>query len=53
MSAYKRVKREDYKKPSKKKMSISIGSINDSFETLKAMCNDKSDELIKSVELSE
>ena len=53
MSAYRRAKREDYKQSSKKEMSISIGSVNDSFDTLKAICNDKSNELVKTIELSE
>lgn len=53
MSAYRRAKREDYKQSSQKGMSISIGSVNDSFDTLKAMCNDKSNELVKAIELSE
>ncbi|MBD5280304.1 MAG: hypothetical protein HDS35_07155 [Bacteroides sp.] len=53
MSAYIRAKREDYKQSSKKEMSIRIGSVYDSFDTLKAMCNDKSNELVKAIELSE
>ncbi len=52
MGRYKRAKREDFQKSSKQELSISIGSVNDSFETLKAMCNDISNDLIKSVELS-
>ena len=37
---------------SKKEMSIGIGSVNDSFESLRRMCNDKSNELIKSLDLN-
>ena len=51
MSAYHRAKREDAIKPSKKELSINIGSVNDSFESLQAMCNDKANELIKTVHL--
>lgn len=49
---YHREKREAGIKPTLKEMSISIGSINDSFETLKTMCNDKCIELMKTIELS-
>lgn len=52
MSPYRRAKREDEIRPSKKEMSIHIGSVNDSFESLQVMCNDKSNELLKSIELS-
>lgn len=52
MSSYKRAKREDYKKSTKKEMSMYIGSVSDNIDTLKAMCNDEANELIKSVELS-
>lgn len=51
MSPYRRAKREDAIKPSKKELSVSIGSVDDSFESLQTMCNDKANELIKSVEL--
>ncbi len=51
MSPYRRAKREDAFKPSKKELSVSIGSVDDSFESLQTMCNDKANELIKSVEL--
>lgn len=37
--------------PSKKE-SVHIGSVNDSFESLKAMCNDKTYELIKTIQLA-
>lgn len=50
---YRRGKREDANKPSMKNLSVSIGSINDSFESLKTMCNDKSIELLKSVDLND
>ena len=52
MSPYKRAKREDVVKSEHKELSIHIGSVNDSFESLQAMCNDKSNELLKSIELS-
>ena len=51
MTSYRRAKREDAIKPQKKELTINIGSANDSFETLQQMCNDKSNELLKSVEL--
>lgn len=51
MSPYRRAKREDAIKPSKKELSVSIGSVDDSFESLQTMCNDKANELIKTVEL--
>lgn len=51
MSPYRRTKREDEINPSKKELSVHIGSRNDSFELLQAKCNDKANELIKSVEL--
>lgn len=49
---YTRPKKEDTNTPRKKELSISIGKKNDSFETLKTMCNDKSIELMESVELN-
>ncbi|MBD5245749.1 MAG: hypothetical protein HDS55_03255 [Barnesiella sp.] len=52
MSSYRRAKREDAIKPSKKEMSISLGSSRDSFEELQTMCNNKANELTKSVELN-
>lgn len=52
MGNYRRAKREDATFPSKRTMSISIGSINDSFETLKTMCNDMSIELMKIIKLN-
>ena len=51
MCPYKRAKREDAIRPSQKEMSIKIGSWRDSFESLQGMCNDKANELIKSIEL--
>lgn len=52
MSSYHRLKREDAKESFKtKKMSIKIGNVTDSIESLKIMCNDKSVELLKSIEL--
>lgn len=53
MSAYHRAKREDAIKPSKKELSIHIGSVNDSRESLQVMCNDKANELIKTVQLEQ
>ena len=52
MGSYRRTKKEDSIRPSKKEMSIGIGSVNDSFESLQRMCNDKSNELIKSIDLN-
>ena len=52
MGSYRRAKKEDSIKSSKKVISIGIGSVNDSFESLQEMCNDKSNELIKSVDLN-
>jgi len=51
MSPYRRAKKEDAIKPSKMVLSVSIGSVDDSFESLQSMCNDKANELIKSIEL--
>lgn len=52
MSSYRRAKREDFIKPIKKEMSIKLGNSNDSFEKLQALCNDKANELLKTVELN-
>lgn len=52
MGSYRRAKKEDSIKSSKKVMSIGIGSVNDSFKSLQVMCNDKSNQLIKSVDLN-
>ncbi len=49
--AYKRPKKEEALKPSKTIMSINFGSVNDSIESLRSMCNDKSNELIKTIDL--
>lgn len=51
MSPYKRAKKEDAIKPLKKELSVRIGSVSDTFESLQGMCNDKANELIKSIEL--
>ena len=51
MSAYHRAKREDAVKPSKKELTVHIGSKNDSFESLQAMCKDKANDLINTVQL--
>lgn len=48
---YKRPKKEEALKPSKTIMSINFGSVNDSIESLRSMCNDKSNELIKTIDL--
>lgn len=37
--------------PPRKEMSIAIGCVDDSFETLKTMCNDKCIELMKTLKL--
>ena len=51
MSLYRRAKKEVAIKQPSKEISVSIGSIENSFESLKTMCNDKSNELIKTIEL--
>lgn len=51
MSGYRRAKREDAIKSQRKVMSVKIGKVEDSFESLQTMCNDKANELIKSLEL--
>lgn len=53
MSGYTRAKREDAVKPSKKTMSFRIGNVWNSLKDLNIMCNDKANEVIKYVELSE
>lgn len=52
--AYQRPKREDAVKsaPEYLPIHIGIGSVDDSFESLKTMCNDKSIELMKSLDLN-
>lgn len=45
MSAYRRAKKEDSNTPLNHELSIYLGSVNDSFDSLKAMCNDKAYEL--------
>lgn len=52
MSSYKRAKREDAIKAPKKEMSINLGSSRDNFEELQTMCNNKANELARSVELN-
>ncbi len=52
MSSYRRAKREDFVKPSSKVLSINVGSVTDNFESLQSMCNDKSNELLNSIELN-
>lgn len=51
MSAYRRAKKEDAIKPSNYELSISLGSVNDSLDILKTLCNDKACELKDSIEL--
>lgn len=51
MSPYRRGKRKDSQKPQKKELSVNIGSVRESFESLQALCNDKANEIIKSVDL--
>lgn len=41
------------KKEQPRSLSISFGSVNDSFDYLKQCCNDKSVELLKSIEVNE
>ena len=51
MSPYHRAKKEDVIKPPKKVKSVSIGSVKDSVESLQSRCNDKANELIKTLSL--
>ena len=51
MTAYRRAKKEDGIKPSNHELSIHVGSVKDSFDSLKAMCNDKAYELKESIDL--
>lgn len=53
MSPYRRAKRGGATKPSKTTMSISLGSVCDEFEALKAKCNDKAIELLDSIDLTQ
>lgn len=53
MSKYHRAKRKDYIKPQKQHMSIGIGSVKDSHESLITMCKDKSVELLKTINLGD
>ncbi len=53
MRSYTRAKREDAVKPSKRTMSFRIGNVWNSLKDLNIMCNDKANEVIKYVELSE
>lgn len=41
------------KKEDPKSLSIYLGSVNDSFDYLKQLCNDKSVELLKTIEVNE
>lgn len=41
------------RKETPRHLEMNLGSVNDSFETLKQLCNDKSVELLKSIELNE
>lgn len=52
MSSYRRAKKENSIQPSSKEMTIKIGSVKDSFMSLKTMCNDKSVELQKTIQLN-
>lgn len=51
MGSYRRAKKEESVKPSKYELSFSVGSVEDSFESLKAMCNDKANEITKDMKL--
>ena len=51
MCPYRRAKREDAIKPPKKVKTVSIGSVKDGVESLQSMCNDKANELIKTLSL--
>ena len=53
MSKYRRAKREDYIEPRSQKMSISIGSVKDDYESLITLCKDKSVELLKIIDLGD
>lgn len=53
MCPYHRAKREDAKKLPKKELSVHIGSVKDDFESLQTMCNDKANELIKTLSLKQ
>ena len=53
MCAYRRAKKEDAIKSLLHELSISLGSVNDSFDSLKAMCSEKANELKDSIELEE
>lgn len=41
------------KKETPRYLSIELGSVDDSFDTLQQLCNDKSVELLKTIELNE
>lgn len=51
--SYHRPKRDDAKSILKKVISIHIDSKNESVESLQSKCNDKSIELLKSIELND
>lgn len=41
------------KKEQPRSLSFSLGNVNDSFDYLKQLCNDKSVELLKTIEVNE
>lgn len=49
---YKRAKKSEANKPSKRVLQINVGSIYDSYDLLKSLCDDKSNELVNSIELN-
>lgn len=51
MCAYRRAKKDDPIRSSIHELSISLGSVNDSFDSLKVLCNDKANELKDNIEL--
>ena len=53
MSKYHRAKRQDFNKSPEKQMEIILGHRTDSIVTLKQLCNDKSLELLCSLEMDE
>lgn len=53
MSSYRRFKRNEDAISPRKTMSVHIGRMGDSLETLKAMCNTKCNEILKSVRLAD
>lgn len=53
MEKYHRAKREDFETSRNQEISISLGSVEDSFEDLQQICKDKSNELLKTVTLED